>query len=157
MRLTLKDYGHKLCKVPFLCDNESAIYMANNHVDHNHTKHIGIRYHFPKYHSQRGDIVIGHVSTHKQLANIFTKPLDEKSFCKLKSELNVLDSRNMYWKIAHISHLLYIWSSISLSVGTIIYVIFFLYQGLNCRTYFPVSQILSVHLFASIHHLYAWN
>jgi hypothetical protein len=27
--------------------------------------------------------------------NIFTKPLDEKTFCRLRSELNVLDSRNL--------------------------------------------------------------
>jgi hypothetical protein len=28
-------------------------------------------------------------------ADIFTKPLDEKRFCRLRSELNVLDSRNL--------------------------------------------------------------
>jgi hypothetical protein len=34
-----------------------------------------------------------YVSTENQLADIFTKPLDEKTFCRLRSELNVLDSR----------------------------------------------------------------
>jgi hypothetical protein len=29
------------------------------------------------------------------IADIFTKPLDEQTFCKLRSELNVLDSRNL--------------------------------------------------------------
>jgi hypothetical protein len=43
----------------------------------------------------KGDIIIDHVSTHKQLADIFTKPLDEKRFYELMNELNVLDSRNL--------------------------------------------------------------
>jgi hypothetical protein len=40
MRQTLRDYGYKLTKVPLLCDNESAIRMADNPVDHSRTKHI---------------------------------------------------------------------------------------------------------------------
>jgi hypothetical protein len=35
-----------------------------------------------------------YVSTKEQLADIFIKPLDEKTFTKLKDELNILDSRN---------------------------------------------------------------
>jgi hypothetical protein len=46
MRQTLRDYGYKFSKVPLLCDNESAIRMAYNPVEHNHTKHIDIEYHF---------------------------------------------------------------------------------------------------------------
>jgi hypothetical protein len=34
MRQTLRDYGYKLTKVPLLCDNESAIRMADNPVEH---------------------------------------------------------------------------------------------------------------------------
>jgi hypothetical protein len=46
-------------------------------------------------HQQKGDIEVFHVSSENQLADIFTKPLDERTFCKLRSELNVLDSRNL--------------------------------------------------------------
>jgi hypothetical protein len=42
MRQTLRDYGYKLSKVPLLCDNESAISMADNPVEHSRTKHIDI-------------------------------------------------------------------------------------------------------------------
>jgi hypothetical protein len=94
MRQTLRDYGYKLSKVPLLCDNESAIHMADNPVEHSRTKHIDIRYHFLRDHQQRGDIDIAYVSTKEQLADIFTKPLDEKTFSKLRNELNILDSRN---------------------------------------------------------------
>jgi hypothetical protein len=94
MRQTLRDYGYKLSKVPLLCHNESAIRMADNPVEHSRTKHIDIRYHFLIDHQQKGDIEIAYVNTHNQLADILTKPLDEKTFSKLRNELNILDSRN---------------------------------------------------------------
>jgi predicted aldo/keto reductase-like oxidoreductase len=94
MRQTLRDYGYKFSKVPLLCDNESAIRMEDNPVEHSRTKHIDIRYHFLRDHQQKGDIKIVYVSTHNQLADIFTKPLDEKTFSKLRIELNILDSQN---------------------------------------------------------------
>jgi hypothetical protein len=94
MRQTIRDYGYKLSKVPLLCDNESAIRMAGNPVEHSRSKHIDIWYHFLRDHQQKGDIEIAYVSTHNQLADIFTKPLDEKTFSKLRNELNRLDSQN---------------------------------------------------------------
>ena len=95
MRQTLRDFGCHFTKIPLLCDNESAIKLANNLVSHSRTKHIDIRHHFLRDHQTKGDIEIHHVSTEKQLANIFTKPLDEPRFCALRSELNILDSRNV--------------------------------------------------------------
>jgi hypothetical protein len=95
MRRTLRDFGYNLSKVPLLCDNESAIRLADNPVEHTRTKHIDIQHHFLRDHQQKGDIDIFHISTENQLADIFTKSLDEKTFCRLRSELNVLDSRNL--------------------------------------------------------------
>jgi hypothetical protein len=95
MRQTLWDFGYNLNKVPLLCDNESAIRLADNPVEHSCTKHIDIRHHFLRDHQQKGDIDVYHISTKNQLADIFTKPLDEKRFCRLRSELNVLDSCNL--------------------------------------------------------------
>jgi hypothetical protein len=95
MRQTLWDFGYNLSKVPLLCDNESAIRLADNPVEHSRTKHIDIQHHFLRDHQQKGDIDIYQISTENQLANIFTKTLDEKRFCRLRSELNVLDSRNL--------------------------------------------------------------
>jgi hypothetical protein len=79
--------------------------MVDNPVEHTRTKHIAIRYHFLRDHQQRGDIEIAYIKTKDQLADIFTKPLDEKTFTKLRNELNILDSRNFDWNIAHIAHL----------------------------------------------------
>jgi hypothetical protein len=91
MRQTLRDFGYNLSKLPLLCD----IRMADNPVEHSHTKHIDIRHHFLRDHQQKGDIEVFHIITENQLADIFTKPLDEKTFCRLRSELNVLYSRNL--------------------------------------------------------------
>jgi hypothetical protein len=46
MRQTLWDFGYNLSKVSLLCDNESAIHLADNPVEHSRTKHIDIRHHF---------------------------------------------------------------------------------------------------------------
>jgi hypothetical protein len=52
-------------------------------------------------HIKRNCLSIGIISSNlqsgcynNQLADIYTKPLDEKTFRKLRNELNILDSRN---------------------------------------------------------------
>ena len=95
MRQTLKDYGVTCDKVPLLCDNESAIKISHNPVQHSKTKHIEIRYHFIRDHIRRGEIKLNYVNTHDNLADIFTKPLDEARFCELRNELNIIDSSNV--------------------------------------------------------------
>jgi hypothetical protein len=95
MKQTLKDYGINKKKVPLFCDNESAIKISHNPVQHSKTKHIEIRHHFLRDHVLKEDIDIIHINTEDQLADIFTKPLDEKRFCKLRCELNILESSNV--------------------------------------------------------------
>jgi hypothetical protein len=91
MRATLNDYRIKFKKVLLLCDNESAIKLTNNLVQHARTKHIDVCHHFIRDHQQKGDICIKSVGTEDQFVDIFTKPLNEKRFCKLRNELNILD------------------------------------------------------------------
>ena len=88
------DYGVKCDKVPLWCDNESAIKIAENPVQHSKTKHIEIRHHFIRDHVAKGNIELLHVNTENQLANIFTNPLDEARFCELRHELNIVDISN---------------------------------------------------------------
>ena len=82
-------------RIPLLCDNESAVQIANNQVQQSHTKHIDIRHHFLRDHVARNDITLCGVRSEDQLADIFTKPLDESTFCRFRSELNVLDASNV--------------------------------------------------------------
>ena len=94
MKQTLLDYGVVLEKVPLLCDNESVVKLANNLVQHSHTKHIDIHHHFFRDHVAKNNISLEGVRTEDQLVDIFTKPLDEVTFCRLRNELNVLDFSN---------------------------------------------------------------
>jgi hypothetical protein len=95
MKQTLLDYGVKFDCIPLLCDNESAMKIATNPIQHKRTKHIDIRHHFLRDHVSKGDVVMESVRNDDQLADIFTKPLDETRFCKLRSELNVIDLSNI--------------------------------------------------------------
>ena len=63
-------------------------------MQHSRTKHIQVRHHCIRDHIAKRDINLKHVRTNTQLADIFTKPLDEKVFCHLRSELNILDASN---------------------------------------------------------------
>ena len=85
MKATSNDFEIKFKKVPLLRENESAIKLTNNLVQHARTKQIDVRHHFIRDHQQKGDICIESVGTEDQLADIFTKPLDEKRFCKLRN------------------------------------------------------------------------
>jgi hypothetical protein len=63
MRQTIQDFGYNLSKVLLLYDNESAIRLAGNPIEHSRTKHIDIRHQFLRDHHQRGDIDVCHIST----------------------------------------------------------------------------------------------
>jgi hypothetical protein len=86
MKQTHLDYGIDFKDILLLCDNESAIKIA---------KHIDIRHHFLRDHVSKGDTKIDGIGTIDQLADIFTKPVEESRFCKLRNELNVIDFSNV--------------------------------------------------------------
>ncbi|GKC97781.1 retrovirus-related pol polyprotein from transposon TNT 1-94, partial [Tanacetum coccineum] len=81
----------KAPQVPIFCENTSAIAISNNPVLHLRTKHIYIRYHFIRDHVIKGDIELHFIPTQYQLADIFTKPLDEPTFKRLIVELGMLN------------------------------------------------------------------
>ncbi|GJT28690.1 hypothetical protein Tco_0908965 [Tanacetum coccineum] len=91
MKSQLSDYDNLYKMVPIFCDNTSAIAISNNPVLHSRTKHIDIRYHFIRDHILKGDFKIHFIPTEYQLADIFTKPLDEPTFTRLKAELGMLN------------------------------------------------------------------
>nr|GEW67802.1 hypothetical protein [Tanacetum cinerariifolium] len=68
---------------------DSAISISNNLVLHSRTKQIEIRYYFISDHILKGDIKLHFIPTEYQLADIFTKLLDEPTFTRLKTELGM--------------------------------------------------------------------
>ncbi|GJU97506.1 retrovirus-related pol polyprotein from transposon TNT 1-94 [Tanacetum coccineum] len=93
----LSDYDIHYKMVPIFCDNTSTIAISNNPVLHSRTKHIDIRYHFIRDHILKGDIELHFIPTEYQLADIFTKPLDEPTFTRLKAE-------NKVWTLVPLPH-----------------------------------------------------
>ncbi|GJY79442.1 retrovirus-related pol polyprotein from transposon TNT 1-94 [Tanacetum coccineum] len=91
MKSQLSDYDIYYKMVPIFYDINTAIAISNNQVLHSRTKHINIRYHFIRDHILKGDIELHFILTKYQLADIFTKPLDEPTFTRLKSELGMLN------------------------------------------------------------------
>ena len=79
-------------KIPIMCDNTSTISIVANPIDHSRTKHTDIRYHFIKENAVKVTITLHYVPTTKQLADIFTKSLDEATFNRLVSEIGMLNS-----------------------------------------------------------------
>ena len=59
-------------------------------LQHSRTKHIEIRHHFLRDHAQKGDITLDFVRTEDQLADIFTKPLNENQFVNIRRQLGVI-------------------------------------------------------------------
>ncbi|GJU66693.1 hypothetical protein Tco_1252952 [Tanacetum coccineum] len=88
MKSQLSDYDIHYKMVPIFCDNTSAIAISNNPVINSRTKHIDIRYHFIRDHILKGDIELHFILIEYQLVDIFTKPLDEPTFTRLKAELD---------------------------------------------------------------------
>ena len=72
-------------------------------MQHSRTKHIDIRHHFLRDYVNKNDIKIDGIGTDNQLADIFTKPLHECWFCKLRNELNIIDFSNVAWKLVYMS------------------------------------------------------
>ena len=70
-------------------DNKPLYYLPLGHIPNN--------------------IELSYACTKDQLADIFTKPLDEARFCYLRNELNIIDSRSLAWPSCILT---YIWCSI---------------------------------------------
>jgi hypothetical protein len=80
----MREYGVTYKSVPLMCDNSSAICLAQNPVFHGRVKHIKVRHHFLRDHVGKGGIVMKYIDTERQLADIFTKPFDASRFAALR-------------------------------------------------------------------------
>ena len=70
-----------------LCDNTGAIALSAKDNDHQRTKHIDIKYHFIRDHIKNGTIVVKHIPTGIQLADLLTKALKAPVFTPLRDQV----------------------------------------------------------------------
>ena len=73
------------------CDNQSAISIVKNPVQHDRTKHVEIDRHFIKEKIEEGTIKMMCVPTCLQTADILTKALPRKTFDDLSSKLGLIN------------------------------------------------------------------
>jgi hypothetical protein len=70
------DFGVRFERVSFMCDNTSVISVAKNLIFYKKMRHVERRHHFLRDHIEKGDIEMRFIDTERQLADIFTKPLN---------------------------------------------------------------------------------
>lgn len=68
------------------CDSTSAISLSANPVLHNTTKHVAVSFHFVRERVADDGLVVRHVSTKDQQADILTKALQWEAFRHLRSK-----------------------------------------------------------------------
>jgi hypothetical protein len=86
---TMRDFGVRFERVHLMRDNTSAISVAKNPVFYKKMRHVERRHYFPRDHVENGDIEMRYIDTERQLADIFTKPLDSSRFADLRAEIGV--------------------------------------------------------------------
>ena len=74
-----------------LCDNVGATYLCSNPILHSIMKHISLDYHFVREQVQVNKLIVTHVSTKDQLADLLTKPLATTKFIEVTSKIKVIN------------------------------------------------------------------
>ena len=90
IRNQLVDYGIHETNISIFYGNSAAISPSKNPIFHSRAKYIEIKHHFIRDHVQKGTIDLQFISTHEQLADIFTKPLVEEYFNYLRELLGMI-------------------------------------------------------------------
>jgi hypothetical protein len=73
------------------CDNQSCVKLSENPVFHDKSKHIEIKYHIRDM-VQRKEVHIHYLSTHEQVADVFTKPLVGTKFKYFRERLGLVEN-----------------------------------------------------------------
>jgi histone deacetylase 1/2 len=73
------------------CDNINVLSLASNPIFHARLKHIGVDYHFVREKVANKDILLRHIPTSLQPADIFTKGHTANRFYFLRDKLSVID------------------------------------------------------------------
>ena len=73
-------------------DNQSCVKLLENHVFHDKSKHIEIKFHYIRDMVQRGAMKLQYIATDEQIADVLTKPLAIVKFDYFREKLGVLQT-----------------------------------------------------------------
>ena len=72
----LDDSRNVFRSVTLYCDNQGALALANNPVQHQRSIHLDIKYHFVTSEIQKEFLHVAYVTSKDNVADIFTKPIN---------------------------------------------------------------------------------
>lgn len=87
----LRELSVPVTSAPVLwCDNLGATYLSANPVFRARTKHVEVDFHFVRERVAQGKLSVQFISTHDQIADVFTKPLSSERFMLLRDKLQLV-------------------------------------------------------------------
>jgi hypothetical protein len=63
--------------------------LIKNHVHHDRSKHIDVRFHLMREYANRGQIEVDFIRTEEQLGDVLTKPLVKSKFRELYVKIDL--------------------------------------------------------------------
>jgi hypothetical protein len=69
--------------------------LSENHVFQDKSKHIEIKYHYIRDVVQRKEVHVQYLSTHEQIAYVFTKPLARMKFKYFCERLGLVENASL--------------------------------------------------------------
>lgn len=98
-RVLMQELGHQQVKpTKLFIDNIAALKLVDNPAFHRRTKHIDIKYHYTRDLVSQGHILMEHIPSCKQLADILTKVLTTELFKINRDNLKIRPSFCREWE-----------------------------------------------------------
>ena len=72
---------------PIFCDNKAAVLLSDSGISSKKLRHVATHIAFLRELINSGNIMLLHISTKGQIADIFTKPLHAATFHELRVRL----------------------------------------------------------------------
>jgi ATP sulfurylase len=87
MTKLMKELGYMKEKKAMVirCDNQGAISLTKNPMQHARTKHINLQHHFVRERIENGEVTFKYCSTEDMVADVLTKALPREQHNKLIS------------------------------------------------------------------------